>query len=388
MNKLVTKFKGKLINLYYFICRVIYGYKDAVVFESFGGKMYGDNCKPVSEALHKLNPNIKIVWFFKNPDDKIGVVPEYVTCIAKNDKWGICKWSAIAKVFVSNCALPTTPKGKKQFFVQLWHGDRPIKKVLYDGGTVAANHKLAEEIEGYCNLAVAGSEFGIKQYRTAFRYTGEVINVGSPRNDCLVNLDQQHAKEIRKGLNIDEKTKLLLYAPTFRDTDRKKTSNQKQQDIDLSRTLETLKNKTGDNWVCLIRSHPAVVGFNGVEFGDNTINVTNYEDMADLLMISDMVITDYSTSASDYVISNRPAILYQSDIEDYMQNSRSIHFNMDETPYFIAKNQKELEDLILGLTEEKVEENCKAVLEFYGANETGKSSYETAKRINDWIIKK
>ena len=367
------------------ICRAVFGYQNAVVFESFGGKMYGDNCKPVSEALHHLNPNIKIVWIFKNPNEKKNVVPDYVTCIGKDDKWALCKWSAIAKVYVSNCILPSTRKGKKQFFVQLWHGDRPIKKVIYDIDNTP--RYLAEEIEGYCNLAVAGSRFGINQYRTAFRYTGEVINVGSPRNDCLVNYDENKAIEIRKNLNIAEDTKVLLYAPTLRDLDWKSHKKQEKQDIDLKETLKVLRKKTGTNWVCLTRSHPAVIDLDGIVFDDEIINVTDYEDMADLLIISDMVITDYSTSASDYVISNRPAILYQSDIDDYMQNSRSIHFNMDETPYLIAKNQAELENLIANLTDEKVKENCKAVLDFYGANETGKASEETAKRIIQWLEK-
>lgn len=386
MSSVLIKIKGLLLDFYYFLCRAIFGYQDAVVFESFGGKMYGDNCKPVSEELHKLNPNIKIVWFFKKPEEKKDIVPDYVICVSTEDKWQICKWSAIARAYVSNCILPSTRKGKKQFFVQLWHGDRPIKRVIYDIDDTP--RYLAEEKDGYCNLAVAGSDFGVNQYRTAFRYNGEVINFGSPRNDCLVNLDETRAKKIRKNLGISKETKVLLYAPTLRDPNWHSKTLQEKQDIDLYATLKVLEKKTFSPWICLTRSHPAVIDLGGIVFDDKIINATNYEDMADLLMISDMVITDYSTSASDYVISNRPAILYQSDIEDYMQNSRSIHFNMDETPYFIAKNQKELEDLILGLTEEKVEENCKAVLEFYGANETGRSSYETAKRINDWIIKK
>ena len=386
MRSVLIKIKGLLLDVYYFLCRVIFGYQDAVVFESFGGKMYGDNCKPVSEELHKLNPKVKIVWFFKKPEDKKDIVPEYVTCISKSDKWGICKWSAISKVYVSNCVLPSTRKGKKQFFVQLWHGDRPIKKVIYD--IEGTTWDLGEEKDGYCNLAVAGSEFGVRQYRSAFRYNGEVINFGSPRNDCLVNFDPERAKEIKKNLNISEDIKVLLYAPTLRDPNWVSHTMQEKQDIDLYATLKVLEEKTGSPWICLTRSHPAVIDLGGIVFDDKIINATNYEDMADLLIISDMVITDYSTSASDYVISNRPAILYQSDIEDYMKNSRSIHFNMDETPYLIAKNQSELEELILGLTEEKIIENCKAVLDFYGANETGRSAFETAKRINAWICGK
>ena len=61
MSSVLIKIKGLLLDFYYFLCRVIFGYQDAVIFESFGGKMYGDNCKPVSEALHKLNPTTSSV---------------------------------------------------------------------------------------------------------------------------------------------------------------------------------------------------------------------------------------------------------------------------------------------------------------------------------------
>jgi CDP-glycerol glycerophosphotransferase len=123
-----------------------------------------------------------------------------------------------------------------------------LKKVIYDIDDTP--RYLTEEIEGYCNLAVAGSSFGVNQYRTAFRYTGEVINVGSSRNDCLVNYDEKKAIEIRKNLNIAEDTKMLLYAPTLRDLDWKSHKKQEKQDIDLKETLKVLRKKTGTNWVC------------------------------------------------------------------------------------------------------------------------------------------
>jgi CDP-glycerol glycerophosphotransferase len=106
--------------------------------------------------------------------------------------------------------------------------------------------------------------------------------------------------------------------------------------------------------------------------------------MADLLLVSDMLITDFSSSAGDFALMNKPVILFQSDKEDYIENSRQLYFSMDSTPYFIAETQDELESIVSGLTDEAVSENCQAILNFYGAYETGKASEVIANRIIEW----
>jgi CDP-glycerol glycerophosphotransferase len=107
--------------------------------------------------------------------------------------------------------------------------------------------------------------------------------------------------------------------------------------------------------------------------------------MADLLLVSDALITDFSSSAGDYALLNRPLILFQSDYDEYVEKDRGFYFDMNDSPYFIAKNQEELEVIIAKLTEDKVKENCKEILDFYGTCETGKSSEVIANRIIDWM---
>lgn len=378
----MSKFSRKWLCLYIRVCRALFGTnKNKVLFESFGGKAYSDNPRPVSEALRTLDPSMDIVWAFVNPDSKKGIIPDNVRVIDRNSKLAYYKELATCGCYVTNFVLPMIPKGKKQRFIQLWHGDRGFKKILLDARTTF----VPEQVEGYCDLAVAGSEYGEMQFKSAFRYPGEILKTGIPRNDCLVAQDANVISAVRNSFGVGEGTKILLYAPTLRDKSFEKKEKQGIQEIDLLKTLSCLEQKYGSEWVCFVRAHPSMLGLCGMDISDKIIDASSYEDMADLLLISDMLITDYSSSAGDFALTNKPLILFQSDKKDYIENSRELYFNMDSTPFFIAETQDELETIIGSLADDAVRDNCQAVLNFYGAYESGKSSESIANRIIEWM---
>lgn len=376
--------KKRLIDLYFTLCRIIFGYKNAVVFVSFSGKSYSDNPRPVSEKLHEISPKTKIIWFFSNPEEKKKVVPPYVKLVNINKKLAVNKWLAIAKCVVNNCALADTKKSKKQFFVQLWHGDRGFKKVLYDSEFISETFRLAEAKKGFCDLAVSGSDYGDMQYASAFRYSGEVLKVGTPRNDVLIRNDADEAMAIRRTIGCENK-KILLYAPTLRRENASSKTVQDKQDIDLEKTLSLLKEKTGEDWILLVRSHPSVPSLNVADKEGEIINVSSYEDMADLLLVTDFLITDFSSSAADIALLHRAVILFHSDIKEYLTKDRGLYFNMTDSPYYVANDQKELEALITRITPEEFAQNCDDILKFYGTVETGKASEAVAERLVDWM---
>ena len=385
MQKIKQKLKKFLVDSYVILCRLIFGMKNRALFISFLGTSYSDNPKALSEKLHELAPDIEIVWLFKKPEEKKGVVPEYVKCVAIDDKFEVMKLMATSKCIVNNCALAGFKKNKKQFLIQLWHGDRAFKKVLYDSSFAGEDYFVWEAIDGFCDLAVSGSKYGDMQYRSAFRYNGEILTIGTPRDDILLNYTEDKVLSIKKSLNIPENKKIVLYAPTLRRKNASDKSLQPKQSIDLERTLHKFSEAFGGDWVMLVRAHPSVSGIGGFDENDNLKEVSSYEDMADLLLVSDALITDFSSSAGDYALLNRPLILFQSDYDEYVEKDRGFYFDMDDSPYFIAKNQEELEVIIAKLTEDKVKENCKEILDFYGTCETGKSSEVIANRIIDWM---
>ena len=358
-----------------------------VLFQSFDGESYSDNPRFISEKLHELYPNVTIVWAFKNPETKKGVVPEYVKIVKLDESFNYYRILASCKVWVSNFSFKYIPKRKGQYFIQTWHGDRGFKKVLNDSGRRTRLNKVSEGIPQYCNLAIAGSEYGVKQYRSAFGYTGEIIVKGTPRDDFLVNPNDRLIHEIKSKLGLDSSTRIILFAPTFRQTNLIEKTAQNFSSINIPRLLDQLEDNTTEKWIGLLRAHPAISGLLSSKKDERVIDVSRYEDMADLLLISNILITDYSSSAGDFALLNRPVVLFQSDINSYIKTEREFYFEQSESPFYTVFNQDELENMILSLDDNNVKQNCEKILSFYGTNETGESSRIVAERIYDFIGK-
>lgn len=375
-----------LIRAYIRLVRLFRGVKrNKAVFVSFNGKSYSDNPRFVSEALHALAPDTEIVWLFVDPEAKRGIVPDYVRCVSDANGWQAYTELATAAVLLSNFGLYKLPKSKKQFFIQTWHGDKAFKKVLYDSDFVTTELHVTEAEPGYCDLAVAGSEYGKRQYESAFRYKGKILMEGTPRNDQLVSGDPARAERLRRTLEISADTKVLLYAPTLRREQATSREAQPIKALDLKATLDTLEARDGCRWICLLRAHPSVVGLAGAGGDARIRDVSTFEDMSDLMTVGDMLITDYSSCAGDFALLGRELVLFQADRQEYLEKDRTFYFDISDSPYLVAEDQQELEAIIAGLTPEKAAENCRQILEFYGDCETGHAAQSVAKIILDWM---
>ncbi len=361
--------------------------RKCVLFESFRGRSYSDNPRAVSEALHRIAPDVGIIWVL-NQEDKYGVVPPYVKTV-RRDSAEYRKTFSTAAAFVTNEVMEShfPKRKKKQLFVQTWHGDRAFKKILYD---VWTDQKRPEPIydELLTDFSLAGSAYGTMQYRSAFHYNGEIVAVGTPRNDCLIIRDENRVREVRDRLGLKEKQRVLLYAPTMRKENQRTGTDQPIQGIDLRRTLIACENAYGGEWVCLLRAHPIIAGLSGIAADHETIiDATDYPDMADLLLISDCLITDYSSCAGDFALLKRPLFLFQDDIEQYQAKDRAFYFDMNSSPYYAAHSQEELEKLIMSTSSRDAAQNCDRILAFYETTESGHAAEETAKRIADFVHK-
>ena len=336
-----------------------------VVFSCFGGRSYGDNTRVISERLHERCPDAKIVWQFSR--DNLArlsrEVPDYVKSVEYRSLEAVREF-ATARVWVDNFAKGhylRLAKGR-QYYIQTWHGDRAIKKIGYD-----ENKPSQRRMEEKCSRITTASAFGERMYRTAFAYRGEYIKAGSPRNDLLVAEDPAERARIRRGLDIPEDIGLLLYAPTYRE---KKEMIPKAVQMDLGRTLDCLEKKTGKTWKCLFRAHYLSAGIDLEAVKGRTVDVTEYPDMTELLLAADMVLTDYSSCALDYIVMDRPALFYIPDWDNYVA-TRGVYFDVRESPLMTADNQEGLEALIEGLTPEQVKQNCAAIRDYFGYYETG-----------------
>lgn len=375
--------KHALEQAYVFAYSLTHSIKKQVLFESFSGKQYSDNPRAISEKLHELYPEYIIYWKLNSVEDKYGIIPSYVKQVPQ-EKTAIfpfeyLKVLATSCCFVTNEALdPQMPKRKGQFFVCTWHGDRGFKKIAYDlpdfQGELGEN-KLAD-------ICIAGSDFACKIFRSAFRYKGEILKQGTPRDDLLVRNAVDERLLVLKRLGLSSEYKYILYAPTFKDN--RNYEAQFNENLLLSRAIDELENKTKCKWRALSRAHSAAYG--GIKYSKedakHVIDVSDYPDMSDVLLISDALITDYSSSPGDAALRNIPVFLFHN--EPY---TRSLYFKVEDSPFWVAHNQEELEKIISGMTEDTIRENCRAILEFYGTNETGEASVIIANRINEEYLK-
>ena len=350
-------------------CRGICGVNPRkVYFSSFGGTLYNENPKYVCEALVEGCPEAQIVFRLNRAGMAQADIPARVKRVKKNSPAALFHM-ATAKVIVKNAAFrPWMCKGREQVYLQLWHGDRGLKKILLDKDPRA---KLADKTS--MDIGVAASRMGCDIYmRRGFGFGGEVMECGYPKNDILVNPPAGLEESIRRKLGLEGK-RVLLYAPTFRD----RTSGSAQRaNFSLERLKQALEESTGEAWAVLTRGHTLN---RGVE-ADAGIDVSAYPDVSELLLATDMLITDYSSICGDFMLLGRPIILYHADRDAY---DRELIFDPEASPYRIAHDEDEL--IALAAHFDDGAENCRALLEFYGAKESGRAAEAVARRIREII---
>ena len=346
-----------------------------VVFCCLQGRFYGDSPRLISERLHERRPETEILWILKRAAIKrLGSsIPDYVRPLVYRSARAF-KEQATALVWVDNYTKQDAliPAHGRQFYIQTWHGDRAIKCICYD-----AEQNNIKRVEEKCDRVVTGSRFGENMFRTAFRYKGEYIAAGCPRNDILVKNDPEDIRRVRQALGIAPETKLLLYAPTYRENSE---VIPKRAQMDLNRTLKCLEETTGQPWKCLFRAHYHSKGIDLEPVKDRIIDVTDHEEMSELLLAADMVLTDYSSCALDFIVRDLPAIFFIADWDEYV-STRKVYFDIRQTPLMTAADQDALEALIRGLTPEKARHNCAEIRDYFGYYETGRATDAVCDRI-------
>ncbi len=379
MNFFVRKIKWfiqrSIIRFFSCFCKM----EPKIFFSSFDGKQYSDNPRAISEKMHSLYPNFRLVWALNDTNNSYQLIPDYIKTV-KTGTWAYYKEFATAACFVTNEGVnPSVSKRKGQYFILTWHGDRGFKRIIYDSNR-AKERRVSDISYKLADLFIAGSLYGEQRCRDSFRYNGEILCDGMPRNDNLVNLPAAKITKTKECLSINPDAKVLLYAPTYRDGEKTQKVN-----VDLDGFIKCLQEK-GESWVCLGRTHSMTEGFT-TDRSAHFMDVTCYPDMADLLLIADILITDYSSSSGDFIIKDKPVILAIFDVDEYQSQSRELRFNPEEAGYICVHNNKELLELGEQLTQNMGIEECRILKEFYEINETGKSSEIICKRIAEHMKK-
>ena len=355
----------------YFVVNIIFNLfpikKRKIFFLSYYGSQYGCNPKYLSEYMTQNCKDWIVVWGFTNPDRYQISGINKVKYLSFKYFYELCT----SQVFVTNYRMTEHYKKRKgQLYVQTWHSSLRLKKIEGDIEENLPTHyvKMAKEDSKKTDILLSGCQFSTEVFRRAFWYFGKIAQTGTPREDLMFSYDKERCKEVKAKLGLSYGKKVLLYAPTFR-----KDYSLESYDIDFDRLLVSLSTKYGGEWIILLRLHPHLLHFSERLVAGNTLiqDVTAYDDIQELLFVSDMVISDYSSLIFDFALTYRPCFLYTSDLETYTRDDRSLYFNIKDLPFPISQNNDELNKNIRRFDEKKYKQEVSAFLHSIGSYESG-----------------
>ncbi len=369
-----------LRRLFWLFCKLCPIKKNKVVFQSYYGRGYGDNPKYIAEALIASGKKLDLVWVVQQ--ERSDDLPACFRTVRFQSFRYIYEMST-ARVWVDNCRKQYCMKKKNQYYMQTWHGGLGMKKVedMVPDKLGEDYIRMAKRDAMQSDVMLSSCDTLTSDYRNFYWYPdGEIIQKGLPRNDRLLNYTDEDVKRIQKALNIDPEDKLLLYAPTFRDN-----NDLSVYDIDYRRLKQALEKKFGGTWKILLRLHPNVFKLSDdIPYDpDVLINASYYSDMQELYMIADMLITDYSSVIFDFLLIERPSLLYASDVSKY-QKERDYYFDFSELPFTLCETNDQLETAIEQFDEAVYLERIGAFKKHHGFCDTGRASEYAA----EWILDK
>lgn len=321
--------------------------ENVVLFETFMAKNYSDSPKYIYEALNQMYPGkYECVWAINGKHD----IP-YGAKTIKRFSFQYAYYCAISKYLVFNVRQPLWfRKREGQVFLETWHGT-PLKRLVFDQEEVtSASPKYKEQFykqRKEWDYLVSANPFSSKTFRSCFMYEGKMLEYGYPRNDILYAPDkEERARRLKEKLGIPLDKKTILYAPTWRDDEHYGKGEYK---FTLALDLKKMKTMLEKDYVLLLRTHHYIADkIDTTGLGGFAYNLSTYDDISEIYLITDICITDYSSVFFDFANLKRPILFYTYDIEKYKNQLRGFYIDMNtEVPGPLLYTSEEVIDAIL-----------------------------------------
>lgn len=323
-----------------------------VVFEAFQGRTVACNPKALYEEMksNEKYKDYKLIWSLRNTErDDLNAEN---TSVVKFESFQYYRALARAKYWIFNSNLrPFLKPGKNQVFVQTWHGT-PLKKIGCDvERTGNALTKFSQINDIYTRESkkitymISPSQYCTEKFISAFRLRDvnkedKVLTTGYPRNDYLFQATDEDCDKIKRKLDIPKGKKVILYAPTFRDN---KYSAAKGFELANYINFDLARKSLGEEYVILFRAHYFISQRLDVsQYKGFVYDVSNVEDINTLYVISDILVTDYSSVFFDYANLKRPIVFFMADYSEYKNNLRDFYFDIEQLPGPVVRRQEKL----------------------------------------------
>lgn len=313
-----------------------------VVFESGNGGQYAGNPRAIYEELVRRATGLRTVWSTTSTFRPADISTRKVLPRSPRFYWELGR----ARFWVTdqNLGVDVRPS-RRTFYLQSWHGT-PLKRMQNDalsqeGRQPGYLERMARQT-GYWSALLSPSPYATERFRSAFRFTGEVLELGYPRNDVLAGRGLAERRDLtRARLGVDPDARIVLFAPTFRDNARQGSRYVFKPGLDYRALAEQLP----EDVVFLVRAHHVAGRSARVpeDVRHRVVDVTWCEDAQDLMAAADALVTDYSSTMFDFALTRRPLLFYCPDLEEYATQLRGFYFDfVEQAPGPILRTQDEL----------------------------------------------
>lgn len=342
-----------------------------ILFNSFAGRNYDDSPKVIFEHMiaDERFKDYKMVWAFHEPGKYIVNGAEKI----KTDTLEYFITALKARVWITNSSVGRGLdfKGKNTLYFNTWHGT-PMKKMGTD--IDKGNQAFSSKGKNQFDVMMSQGAYETEIFSRSFGVPKEnFLEAGLPRNDIYVNYTEEYRNAIREKLGISSDKKIILYCPTFREYEK-----DENQGCVLIPPMDLRKwqNELEKDYVLLFRAHYEVAKVMDIQENDFVRNMTAYPNLSELMVASDMLISDYSSVFFDYSIMDKPMLHFTYGYEKYAAE-RGMYFDIRE--YLSGgENEDILISIIQKLSTEKELEKTRnfrqEFVHFYG--NAGKSAVD------------
>ena len=356
-----------------------------IVFDNFCGRGLGDSPMYIAEEIIRQGLNYDMVWLVKDMKTNM---PSEIRKVKYRSFQSLIE-IATAKVWVDNQKLGITEEKRKgQFYIQTWHGGGVLLKYVEKAAVDTLSDyeiKLSQEVSQRMNLIISDNKLISDDYKENFWLPDscEILECGMPCKDGLYRKAEE-IDTLKKDIVGDRDVKIALYAPTFRDD-----NSIEGYKIDLEAVREKLEETTNQKWVIIVRMHPNAVKLSSTfSFNDNIIDGSSSSNPMDMTVISDLLITDYSSMSSDFLYLDKPVFILAVDLEHYVNKCMKLHTYFYSLPYPYSTSNEELlsaiDDFDYRTYLERIRDYKENFLKPFG---DGHASQHVVKRIKEVIEK-
>ncbi|SHK18206.1 CDP-glycerol glycerophosphotransferase [Clostridium cavendishii DSM 21758] len=378
----------KFITFLYYLLRIFRIKSEKIVFCSYYGNGYSDNAKYIAQEIINQKLKYDMVWLLRKELINDNDIPKEIRIVKYGSLRAIYEM-VTAGIWIDNARKEYyVRKRAKQYYIQTWHGT-PLKKIEKDAGKKLTDnyHKNSIYDSKNINLLLSGNEYSTRILKNCFWYDGKILESGMPRNDIFYDDYNIINKKVKNILGLKNE-KIIFFAPTFRNDIEKNGLNQLEE-LNIKSLLIEFEKYYLNDCILLVRFHPNVANKINLQelecrYGNKILNVSEYPDMQELLSISDVLITDYSSAFFDFSLLKRPIFLFMQDYDEYKEE-RGVYLDINDIPLYIVKSSSELLEGIKSMNEEEMIKRSEKFLEYLGNKERGVATLEVINWINKVI---